>query len=383
MSWKWRENVSSCQMKRVIISVTNDLATDRRVDKVASSLQKLGFEVLLVGRLLPDSLPVERPYSCRRMKLWFSRGPLFYAEFNVRLFFLLLANRANILLSNDLDTLLSNYVASRLKGCALVYDSHEYYTEVPELVNRKRVQRIWQRIEKWIFPRLKNVYTVNESIAALYREKYGVPVEVIRNLPEAQKVKKILSREELGLPDKKFILILQGAGINVDRGAEELVSAMEYLPECFLVIVGSGDVIVQLKLMARQLKVNSRVLFRPKMPYGEMMQYTLNADLGLTLDKDTNLNYRFSLPNKIFDYLKAGIPVLSSDLPELRKVIEQYDIGALVQSHDPKEIAREIEAIRNSPEKIERWSENAKFAAEELTWESQEHLLFSIFKPLV
>ena len=113
------------------------------------------------------------------------------------------------------------------------------------------------------------------------------------------------------------------------------------------------------------------------------MQYTLNADLGLTLDKDTNLNYRFSLPNKIFDYLKACIPVLSSDLPELRKVIEQYDIGAFVQSHNPEEIAREIEAIRNSPEKIERWSENAKFAAEELTWESQEPLLFSIFKPFV
>lgn len=367
-------------MKRVIISVTNDLSTDQRVDKVARSLQKLGYRVLLVGRLLPDSARLKREYPCHRMKLWFRKGPLFYAEYNLRLFFLLNAVKGDVFLANDLDTLLANYLASRLKSKPLVYDSHEYYTEVPELKGRKHVQRFWLRIERWIFPKLKYVYTVNHSIARIYEDLYGVPVKVVRNLPESQEVNHILCREELGLPTDKFVVILQGAGINVDRGGEELIEAMVHLPECFLVIVGSGDVVEQLKTQSRMLKISGRVLFRPKMPYEEMMQYTLCADLGVTLDKDTNLNYRFSLPNKIFDYMKAGIPVLSSNLPELRNIIEEFQIGTIVHSHNPEEIAKAIEAIRLNPEQKRQWAENTKFAKSSLNWENQEAVLAAIFR---
>lgn len=369
-------------MKRVVISVTNDLSTDQRVDKVARSLQNGGFEVLLIGRLLPDSLKLDRDYPYRRMQLIFRKGPLFYAEYNLRLFFTLLFQKTDILLANDLDTLLANFIASRVKGVPLVYDSHEYYTEVPELINRKRVQRFWQRIEGWIFPKLKHVYTVNESIANIYREQYNVPVHVVRNLPEENEVAKILNREELGLPDDKFVLVLQGAGINVDRGAEELIDAMAHLPECFLVIVGGGDVIEQLKLRTKELKIGGRVLFRSKMPYEEMMQYTLNADLGVTLDKDTNLNYRYSLPNKIFDYMKAGIPVLSSNLPELRRIIEEFEIGCIVASHHPQVIAEAVEAIRTQPELHRQWKENTKFANSNLNWQNQEQELLEIFSEI-
>ena len=367
-------------MKRVIISVTNDLSTDQRVDKVARSLQKLGYRVLLVGRLLPESARLKREYPCHRMKLWFRKGPLFYAEYNLRLFFLLNAAKGDIFLANDLDTLLANYLASKLKSKPLVYDSHEYYTEVPELKGRKHVQRFWLRIERWIFPKLKYVYTVNHSIARIYEDLYDVPVKVVRNLPESQEVNHILCREELGLPTDKFVVILQGAGINVDRGGEELIEAMVHLPECFLVIVGSGDVVEQLKTQSRMLKISGRVLFRPKMPYEEMMQYTLCADLGVTLDKDTNLNYRFSLPNKIFDYMKAGIPVLSSNLPELRNIIDEYQIGTIVHSHNPEEIAKAIEAIRLNPEQKKQWAENTKFAKSSLNWENQEAVLAAIFR---
>ncbi len=370
-------------MKRVILSVTNDLSTDQRVDKVARSLQKSGYQVVLIGRLLPDSVPLRRDYPCHRMKLWFRNGALFYAEYNVRLFFLLMTIRADILLANDLDTLLANYLVSKCKKRELVYDSHEYYTEVPELKGRKHVQKFWLWIERWIFPRLKHVYTVNQSIAKIYEDLYGVPVKVVRNLPETEEIAKILCREELGLPSDKFIVILQGSGINIDRGGEELVEAMTYLPQCCLVIVGSGDVIEQLKSMTKVRKLSARILFRPKMPYDEMMQYTLNSDLGVTLDKDTNLNYRYSLPNKIFDYMKAGIPVLSSDLPELRRVIDEFQIGTFVGSHDPKDIARAIESVRSNPAQHKQWAENTKFAKSVLNWQNQEEVLASIFREFV
>ena len=239
--------------QRIIISVTSDLSTDQRVHRAALTLHNNGFEILLVGRLLKNSLDIsDRPYATHRFKLWFTKGALFYASYNVRLFFYLWFQRVDILLANDLDTLLPNYMVSKIKRKPLVYDNHEYYTGVPELANRALVRGIWKAIERWIFPKLKYVYTVNASIADLYKSEYKVPVSVVRNVPftiTKSAFTKTQLRKNVGLPDDKFIVILQGNGINVDRGAEEAVLSMQYVEDVLLVIAGNGDVIQKLKNM--------------------------------------------------------------------------------------------------------------------------------------
>ncbi len=366
-------------MKHVLVSVINDLSTDQRVHKVCLSLQKMGFQVTLVGRRQRKSMPLEeRPYATKRMFLLFEKGPLFYAEFNLRLFLFLLFKKADVLVANDLDTLLANHWARKFKKAELIYDSHEYFTEVPELVARPKVQRFWKKIERAIFPRLKYVYTVNASIAELYKNEYGKDIRVVRNIPIA-KPQVVASRKELGLPEDRKIIVLQGAGINIDRGTEEAVEAMQYVEGALFLIIGGGDVIDQLKARVDDLQLSDKVQFLGKKPYEVLMQYTAVADLGLTLDKDTNINYRYSLPNKLFDYIHAGIPVLASNLVEVRNIVKHYDVGDIALDHDPVVLAKKITMMLSDEDTTKRWKNNAKKAARELTWENEEKELIKIY----
>lgn len=368
--------------KRAIISVINDLVTDQRIDRTASVLADLGFEVLMVGRQKTDSprMP-HRDYETFRMRLLWEKGPLFYAEYTIRLFFLLLSRPANLLVSNDLDTLLPNYLVHKLKRIPIVYDSHEYFTETPELVNRPKVQRVWKWIEKTIVPRLKNCITVNASIAGLFEQEYHVPFRVVRNIPKRQKISDIPTRESLNLPSDQKIILMQGSGINIQRGAEEAVEAMQYLDDVLLLIVGGGDVLPVLKNMVTKLNLQQKVKFVPRQTPENLVAYTASAVIGLSIDKDTNINYRFSLPNKLFDYIYAGIPVLATPLVEVKKIIQAYQIGEFVDNHDPKHIAATINAMLQDETRLRMYSQNTLKAAAELNWENEKKTLIEIFAP--
>ncbi|XOV66473.1 MAG: glycosyltransferase [Fluviicola sp.] len=365
---------------KAIVSVTNDLYTDNRVHKVCTFLQENGYDVLLVGRKRRSSVKLDaRTYSTKRMKLLFEKGAAFYAFFNLRLFFFLLFKKCDVLVSNDLDTLLANYMAKKFKRkCTLVYDSHEYFTEVPELVNRPRVQRIWLRIEKWIFPKLEHVYTVNDSIARIYSDLYNKDVKVVRNISQRWRPENIPSKQELDIPENVPLIILQGAGINVDRGAEEAVEAMQQV-EAVLMIVGDGDVVGQLKDRVKELGLASKVRFYGRRPYLEMMQFTYHADVGLTLDKDTNPNYKFSLPNKVFDYMHAGTPVVATNILEVARVIRKHDIGYILKDFSTDTLAAALGEILNDSQRLDAMKVNCAKAAETENWENETAVLAEIY----
>jgi len=373
--------MQSSGRKKIIISVVSDLVTDQRVNRAATSLHNYGMEVILVGRELRKSLPLNnRPYRTKRFRLWFEKGPFFYASYNLRLFLFLMFNRADIYLSNDLDTLAANFIASKLRNVPLVYDSHEYFTEVPELVNRPFIKSVWLSIEKLIFPGLKHVMTVNDSIAKIYSEKYKVSVNVIRNLPvSGDSSKPKAFRKDWGIPEDKKVFLFQGAGINIDRGAEESIEAISYVDGAVLLFIGGGDVIDQSKEKVAERGLNHKVFFIPKQPMNELSGFTRMADFGLTLDKDSNLNYRFSLPNKIFDYIQANLPVLATDLIEVKRIVEKYDIGMITSSYDPQTIAIKMKEMMSDEMRIARWKKNLNIAASELCWENEEQKFLEIF----
>jgi glycosyltransferase involved in cell wall biosynthesis len=364
-------------LKKVSLSVINDLVTDNRIHKVAVSLQKMGFQPLMVGRLLPESHAVERDYQTHRMNLLFRKGPMFYFEYNFRLFFYLLKSKIDVFVANDLDTLPANYLVSRIKRKPLVYDSHEYFTEVPELIGRPVVRAIWTGLEKLLVPKVDAAYTVCDSIAEVYRDLYKVDFKVVRNLPVCSQTKKPEGDENL--EDQPKIILYQGA-LNLGRGIEAAIRTMPYLEGTELWLAGDGDITKQLAQMVVELKLEDKVKFLGRLPIDRLHKITLKADLGISLEEDLSLNYRFALPNKLFDYIQAEVPVLVSNLPEMRRIVEQYQIGSIAESHQRKELAELMKVALFDQEKRMVWKQNLRKASSELCWKNEEVILKSVYE---
>ena len=367
--------------KIAFVSVINDLVTDNRVNKTCMALIECGYDVTLVGRKLSNSLPIPNwSFKTIRFKMIFKKGPLFYFFFNLRLFFVGLINKTDLFYANDLDTLAPMFLLSKLKKKPLIYDSHELFCEVPELKASRIKKSIWQKLEGYIIPKLKTCITVNDSIAKIYEAKYNVPFYIIRNISDFDQSFIPKSRVQLSLPEDKKIILLQGAGINVDRGAEELIDAMEFVQNALLYIIGNGDVWKNLKQKVSFNKsIQNKVVLINKLPKSELINYTFNADIGLSIDKNTNLNYLYSLPNKIFDYIQAEIPILASRLPEIENIILQYKIGDFIDDHNPKTIANKLNEMLYS-QQLSSYKKYLAIAKKEITWKSEKEKLLTIIK---
>ena len=360
-------------MKRVIVSVTNDISTDQRVAKVCATLMQNNFEVLLIGRKLKSSIPLKRAFKTKRFNLLFNTGFLFYAEYNFRLFCYLLFTKKDILLANDLDTLLPNYLISKLQNKKIVFDSHELFPEIPELVHRPKVKKVWLTLEKHILPKLKNNYTVCNSIAEFYKNKYQSNFTTIKNLPSKKEVKKgAFSFDTKG----EKIILYQGA-LNVGRGIELMIETMEFLENHLLVLIGDGDIHQTLKDKVIAETLGNKVFFLGKISPKQLHKLTPLADLGLSLEEDLGLNYRFALPNKIFDYIQGEVPILVSNLPEMSKVISAYKVGEIVKNRTPEKLAKQIKEVLEK-----EYTKELKLAKTALIWEQQEEKLIAIFNNL-
>jgi len=361
---------------KVTVSVTNDLVTDQRVHKVCSTLAQNGYEVKLVGRKLTNSKPIERQYRTKRLSLIFYHTLFFYAEFNLRLFFYLLFEKTDIFLSNDTDTLLANYLASVIRKKPLIFDAHEIFPETPEVTDRKWVKKVWTTIEKIIFPHLKNAYTVCDSIAAYYNDKYKINMQVVRNIPPKNTAFMRQSSQFSPIDAKgKKIILYQGA-VNLGRGIEWMIETMPFLDDFVFYIVGDGDKLKELRNKVNEIQLGDKVFFTGKIPFEKLSEYTAQADIGINLLENCGLSYYYSLPNRIFDYIREGIPILASDFPEIRKIITRYNVGMLVSNYDPQYLASIVKNMALRGKNLSAFA----IANAELCWENEEAVLLKVVK---
>ena len=361
--------------KKILVAVTNDVFTDQRIHKVCDYLISKKFDVLVYSRVLSDSFLVDREYKIKRTKHIFNNNFLFYAEYNIKLFLHLLFRKYNYILSNDLDTLVACFFGSKIKSATLVYDSHELFSEVPELQGRKFVQSFWRGLENYFLPKIKNSYTVSKSISNFYNKKYKNNMGVIRNLPFLNRK---ITEEEVYFPTKNKVVLYQGL-LNPGRGIEPMIKALQFLNKVDLVIIGCGKVEGELKEFVKKESMQNRVHFLGRIAYDKLPNYTKIADVGMILEEPLGKSFEFSLPNKLFDYIHAELPIISGDLPEISRIVRQYKVGEIVENTSPEKIAKTVERLLKNTDLRDQIIANQQKAKGDLCWEKERVKLDSYF----
>lgn len=365
--------------RKIIASVINNYEGDQRVQKVANSLQKFGFEIEVVATNLRGNPKLNFPYKVHVLELSREKGMAMYAEFNWKLFQKLLSitKDGDILLANDVDAVLPNYLVSKIKKVELVFDSHEIFSEAPTLYNRPMRKAIWKFIERFTLPNIQHFYTVSNGYADWFEKEYGKRAVIIRNVPN---ITPLLDTElKIQLPELKpgeKVLIYQGV-INFSRGIDKMIEAMQFVNNVQLWIIGNGPKKAEFEGLTTQLNLQDKVKFLGSIPPSQLKLVTPKADLGLSLEEDYGISYRYALPNKIFDYTHAGIPILGTYLPEIKQTIEEFGIGKTISTHDPKEIAELIQEMLT--EGKAPYQENLAKAAQVFNWENEEDKLREIY----
>lgn len=360
--------------RRAVVLVSNDLSFDQRVRKTVGTLESDGWEVEVWGRRLPNSVEVAWSANTRRFKLPFQRGPLFYAALQaVFLWKLLTTRRPDLIWANDLDTLLPAHLVGLLRKVPRVYDSHEFFTEAEGLTGRPFQRGVWLALERWVLPRQRAVITVNDGIADAYAARYpkarfGRPL-VVRNMPvkRAEPVAPDRTRwAAYGVPTDQPIALLQGAFMDRDRGAKLAVEALGYGSGWRLVLVGAGPEFDWAR--SQQAQWEGRLHCLPRLPFDELAGLTASADVGLSLDLGHHGNFYMSLPNKLFDYIHARIPVIATPMPEVQRVVETFQVGQILPDPSPAALAEALQALLRRP--TAEWRPACETAAQALHWDA-------------
>lgn len=343
------------------------------MQRICTSLAENGYEITLVGYSKPTSLPLaDKKYKQKRIHCWFLKGKFFYTEYNIRLFLYLFFKKMDAICAIDLDTIVPCLNISRWKKIPRVYDAHELFTGLKEVVERPLVHKVWTKVEKRIVPKYPNGYTVAQGIADEFNRRYGVNYLTIRNIPALVPLK--------AKPKNNKYLLYQGA-VNEGRGFEYLIPAMQWV-NSKLIICGDGNFMPQLKKLIADFNVEEKIELKGMMKPEELAVFSQFAYIGIATPENKGLNQYLALPNKFFDYIHAGLPQINVNYPEYKKLNDQFDVAILLDNLFPENIAEQINNLLDNDVLYNRLRENCMKARTELNWQNEEKILLIFYQSL-
>ncbi|HEY5367763.1 MAG TPA: glycosyltransferase [Hanamia sp.] len=360
---------------RIIFTVTNDLNYDQRMIRICNSLVESGYEIKLIGRKFNDCAVLEnKSYNQKRIPLFFKRGFGFYCEYNIKLFFYLLFQKADVLCCIDLDTMLPVYFASVLRRKARVYDAHEYFSQLKEIVTRPRVYRVWHFIERNFVPKFIKGYTVSEGIANEFCKNYRVNYEVIRNVP----LLKAFHTSANQINEK--VLLYQGS-VNEGRGFEYLIPAMKNI-NAVLHIYGDGNFLDEAIEITNENQLQSKVIFEGKFLPKELDDITQNAYAGINLVEALGKSQLLSLANKFFDYIQNELPQITMNFPEYKRINDEFEVALLLDDMSVAAIEKSLNILLDDHLLYNRLKQNCQSARKKYNWQNEEKKLISFYNRL-
>ena len=365
---------------------------DARVTKEARTLVEAGNQVVIFALKSKGTKTLEERdgFLIKRIKIysryWLPKGGIFFAikylEYvfqNVRT---LWSERFDVYHAHDLETLPLAYILSTLNKKPFIYDSHELYIERENI--KGILKRVWHRIEKILAPRPNKSIIVCDSLGEIYARRYRVPKpEIIKNCqyPNTQ-VRKDVLRNILSIPKKDKIIIYLGE-IASRRGVDVMIDAMNYLEGKDLVLIGQGDYRFFLREKVKTHQKSDKIFVLDPVPWETLADYTASADLGVFLGQNVCLNVYYILPNKLFEFLSAGLPVVVSDFPEMHRVVIENNVGLVVNEHDAIAAAEAINRILDDRSLYNKMSNNAKrVIIEKYNWQIEGQKLLQLYKNL-
>jgi glycosyltransferase involved in cell wall biosynthesis len=363
--------------KHIVCTVTNDLVYDQRMARICTALHNAGYHVTLIGRTHQQSPPLlQKPYTQKRFKCWAQKGKLFYIEYNIKLFWLLLWQQADVYCAIDLDSILPNLWVSKLKRKARVYDAHELFCEMEEISSRPLIYKIWKTIERYAVPQFKNGYTIGHYYAQQFKAMYNVHYSIVRNAA-------VLSNMAI-MPQPQPTYVLYQGAVNKGRSFDTLIPAM-HKAQLPLVICGSGNYFTQTQQLIQQHKLQHKISLNGYIAPDKLTEYTSKAYIGITLfsNGSKSLSNYYSMANRFFDYMHAGVPQICVNYPEYARVNEQYKIAILVNDLMPNTIAQAINTLVEDKELYTQMVENCKACRQQYNWQQEEQVLINFYKNLL
>lgn len=360
-------------IKNVFIAFLGNALHDSRITNLKNSLESDGCNVKVVSfdwtsssfNTVNGDITV---YKITKSKFSF----LFYFNFAIRLWKELKNSDADMYIAEDFFPLAFTAIIGRRKNAKVVYNSRELYPFLGGLRNKKITQWIIKIIEKKYITKVDLVLTTGDMDSKFLEDYYRISnTLVIRNIPLLQQPKgKIDLRSKLNIPPNNKILLYQGVMIE-GRGIIKTISLLKKIPNLDFVLLGDGALRKEFERAAKKYGVADRVHFLGTIPQKDLINYTVAADIGLALIENISISYYHALPNKLFEYIMAGLPVLSSNLPQMEKIISDYNVGIIVDDKNDEEILAGLTKLVSDDKLIRELKENCRIASLELNWERE------------
>ncbi len=364
----------------------SDLRFDYRIFREAHSLHRAGHAITIFSTAFDGQpligweqmdvqlLRIDRSQSLRKLY------PMFWHWAYKRL----ISVKADVFHAHDLDALWPCARAAKRLNKPLIYDSHEFWTQQSSLVNRPIIQSVWNQLERYLIPQVHRIITVSQTIAESLSDKYqvNIPITVLRNLPMYRPYKNsFLLHNKLDLSTDIPIVLYQG-GFLTDNGLVEQIRAAKNFGDAVFVLIGGGPCEQELKSIVDNEGLRNKVYFIDRVPFSELHSYTCSANLGLCLIKGTGKSFYNSLPNKLFEYMMGGLPIIASNFPEMKNVIQKTGVGMTINPTDINAISFEVQNILKNKNELDRLHDSTIVASKIYNWEKESKVLIRLYSEL-